>query len=47
MPELVTLEEDGPLGKAGEQVWVDEPADVDQKPKKAAAAKKAAAPAKK
>lgn len=26
MPELVTLEADGPLGKAGTQVWVDDPA---------------------
>ena len=43
MPELVTLEEDGPLGKAGEQVWVDEPSDVEQKPKKTAAARKTAA----
>lgn len=40
MPELVTLTEDGPLGPAGTQVWVDDPADV-EKPKKAP--KKAAA----
>lgn len=39
MAELVTLEEDGPLGKAGDQVWVDDPADV--KPKKTAAKKAA------
>lgn len=39
MAELVTLEEDGPLGKAGDQVWVDDPADV-QKPVKKTAAKK-------
>jgi len=45
MAELVTLEEDGPLGKAGEQVWVDDPADV--KPVKKAAAKKTAAKPKK
>lgn len=25
MAELVTLTEDGPLGKAGAQVWVDDP----------------------
>lgn len=31
MPELVTLEEDGPLGKAGDVVWVDDPKDVEQK----------------
>lgn len=44
MPELVTLDEDGPLGKAGDQVWVDDPADVKAKPQKAAApAKKTAA----
>jgi hypothetical protein len=28
MAELVTLTEDGPLGKEGDQVWVDDPADV-------------------
>ena len=28
MAELVTLEEDGPLGPAGTQVWVNDPADV-------------------
>lgn len=39
MPELVTLAEDGPLGKAGEQVWVDGPADAEPKPKKATAKK--------
>jgi hypothetical protein len=39
MPELVTLEEDGPFGKAGDQVWVNDPADV--KPAKKPAAKKA------
>lgn len=37
MPELVTLTEDGPLGPAGTQVWVDDPADV-------SAAKKTAPP---
>jgi hypothetical protein len=42
MPELVTLEEDGPLGKAGDQVWVDDPDDVAPKPAKKTAAKKAA-----
>ena len=41
LPELITLEEDGPLGNAGDQVWVDDPADV--KPTKKAAAKKPAA----
>ena len=40
MPELVTLEEDGPLGKVGDKVWVDDPTDVGDKPKKAAAAKR-------
>ena len=35
MAELVTLEEDGNLGKAGDQVWVDDPKDVDAKPKSA------------
>ncbi|MBV9290971.1 MAG: hypothetical protein JO222_00870 [Frankiales bacterium] len=44
MAELVTLEEDGPLGNAGDQVWVDDPADVNGKPK--AAAKKTASPKK-
>ena len=39
MAELITLEEDGPLGPAGTQVWVDDPADV--KPKKTAAKKPA------
>jgi hypothetical protein len=43
MAELVTLEEDGPLGKAGDQVWVDDPADVNPKPAKKTAAKKTAA----
>jgi len=28
MAELVTLEEDGPLGPAGTQVWVNDAADV-------------------
>ena len=44
MAELVTLTEDGPLGKAGDQVWVDSPelvAGTPEKPaKKAAAAKR-------
>jgi hypothetical protein len=40
MPELVTLEEDGQFGKAGDQVWVNDPADV--APKKQAAKKTAA-----
>lgn len=39
MPFLATLTQDGPLGKAGTQVWVDDPADV-EKPK-AAPVKKA------
>lgn len=42
MPELVTLTEDGPLGKAGDQVWVDDPADVEDKPKKSTVKKIAA-----
>lgn len=37
MAELITLEEDGPLGPAGTQVWVDDPSDA--KPKKTAAKK--------
>lgn len=40
MAELITLEEDGPLGPAGAHVWVDSPDDA--KPKKAAAKKTAA-----
>lgn len=36
MPELVTLTEDGNLGNAGDHVWVDDPAEVDAKPKRAA-----------
>lgn len=39
MPELVTLTEDGALGTAGTKVWVDDPADVNEKPHKHAAAK--------
>lgn len=39
MPELVTLTEDGVLGPAGTQVWVDDPADVNAKPKKLAESK--------
>ena len=39
-PELVTLEEDGPLGPAGTQVWVNDPADVQKAPAKKAAAPK-------
>jgi hypothetical protein len=35
-PKLVTLEEDGPLGPAGAQVWVNDPADVQKAPRKAA-----------
>lgn len=27
MAELITLTEDGPLGKAGTQVWVNDPVD--------------------
>lgn len=42
MAELVTLTEDGPLGKAGEQVWVDDPSDVEQKQHKKTADKKTA-----
>jgi hypothetical protein len=40
---LVTLDEDGPLGKAGDRVWVDSPADAGQKPAAQAPAKKTAA----
>jgi hypothetical protein len=39
MAELITLAEDGPLGKAGSQVWVDDPAEAEPRPKKAAAKK--------
>jgi hypothetical protein len=39
MAQLITLAEDGPLGKAGSQVWVDDPAEDEPKPKKAAAKK--------
>lgn len=47
MAKLITLTEDGPFGKAGEQVWVDDEA-VQQsvaapKPAKKTAAKKTAA----
>jgi hypothetical protein len=31
---LVTLSEDGPLGKEGDQVWVDDPAQTQAKPPK-------------
>ena len=41
MAELITLEEDGPLGPAGTQVWVNDPADAKQAPKKAPAKKQA------
>jgi hypothetical protein len=46
MPELVTLEEDGPFGKAGDQVWVNDPADVKpaKQPAKQAAKKTASKP---
>jgi hypothetical protein len=40
MAELVTLKEDGPLGSAGSQVWVNDPADAQKAPRKAAAPKK-------
>lgn len=43
MPQVI-LPEDGNLGKAGDIVWVDDPADVDAKPHKAAAKKAAAKP---
>ena len=33
-PKLVTLEEDGPLGPAGTQVWVNDPAEVQKAPRK-------------
>lgn len=35
MAELVTLEEDGPLGPAGTQVWVNDPGDARKAPSKA------------
>lgn len=38
MGVLVTLTEDGPLGKTGEQVWVNDPADA--KPHRKPAEKK-------
>lgn len=42
MPELVTLDKDGPLGKAGDRVWVDSPGDVEpKKPARKTAASKA------
>ena len=34
-PQLITLEEDGPLGAAGTQVWVNDPADAKAAPRKA------------
>lgn len=40
MAALVTLDEDGPLGKAGDRVWVDDPADA--APRKTAVKKTAA-----
>lgn len=39
MAELITLTEDGPLGKAGDRVWVNDPQDT--APKKAASKKQA------
>jgi hypothetical protein len=42
-PQLVTLEEDGPLGPAGTQVWVNDPADVQKAPPRKAAPKKSTA----
>lgn len=42
-PTLVTLEEDGPLGPAGTQVWVNDPADVQKAPPRKAAPKKSTA----
>jgi hypothetical protein len=51
MAELVTLEADGPLGKAGDQVWVDDPSQavtpdgwVDPNPKPAKGRQAAAQP---
>lgn len=41
MAELITLTEDGPLGKEGDQVWVDSAEDA--KPAGKVAAKKTAA----
>lgn len=46
MAELVTLEEDGPLGPAGTQVWVNDPADAKTAPAKKAAPAKKQAPSK-
>lgn len=43
MAELITLEEDGPLGKAGDQVWVNDSPEDKPKPAKKSAAKKTAA----
>lgn len=42
MAALVILEEDGPLGPAGTQVWVNDPADVQKAPAKKATAEKPA-----
>lgn len=42
MPRRITLTEDGPLGKAGDEVWVNDEPEQDKKPpaKKTAPAKK-------
>jgi hypothetical protein len=45
MAAQVILTEDGNLGPAGTLVWVDDPSDVDAKPKKTAAKKTAASKA--
>lgn len=45
MAELVTLTEDGPLGAAGSQVWVDDPAQAAAPAGWGNKSKKSAAPA--
>jgi len=40
MAELITLTEDGPLGPAGAQVWVNDPADAQHKAPRKPAPKK-------
>lgn len=43
MAELITLAEDGPLGPAGTQVWVDDPEQAKPVPRKAPVKKQQAA----
>lgn len=40
MAELIVLDEDGPLGKAGDKVWVDDKPEPEKAPAKAAHPKK-------